>query len=103
MRRSIPTCLYHPIKACPLPERLYPALRDVLVGLFAQVCILRGGYIAHSLRQGISEGDPTACFEASELIQNHPHDGASAPELFACLSLGGDACSTVLQARQTVL
>src|SRR5215217_5056478 len=100
MGRSIPTCLNHPIKAGPLPERLYPTLCDVLARLLAQVRVLRGYNIAHSLRQGVSVGEFTACFEASELIQNHPHDGTLALELFVFLCLGGDGLGAVLQASQ---
>src|SRR5215217_3400224 len=49
MRRPMPASLCHPIKPCPLPKRLDPSLGDVLIVLLAQVLIVLGGHIAHSL------------------------------------------------------
>src|SRR5215211_524221 len=106
-RRTLPAGLYHPIKACPTLERLYPAVRDVFVVLLAQVLILHSGHIAHSLRERCRTptGGLAACFEAGELIQNKCHDGALAPELFVvfCLSNARDGLLACFQPRQAAL
>src|SRR5215216_1058861 len=103
MRRPMPASLCHPIKPRPLPKCLYPALGDVFVVLLTEVRILLGGHIVHRPLERCWVSRLATCFEAGELIQNHPHDGALAPELFVCFSLESYATEVVFKTVQALV